>query len=39
MMNDIGRFRELPLWRKDFKAAWKKAMKKPITMPLKKIPT
>jgi hypothetical protein len=34
MMNDIGRFRELPLWRKEFKATWKKAMKKPITMPL-----
>jgi hypothetical protein len=34
MMNDVGRFRELPLWRKEFKAAWKKAMKTPITLPL-----
>ena len=34
MLQDIGRFRELPKWRKDFKAAWKKAMKTPITIPL-----
>ena len=34
MLNDIGRFRELPAWRKDFKREWKKAMKKPITIPL-----
>ncbi|KAH9018093.1 hypothetical protein EDB84DRAFT_1276340 [Lactarius hengduanensis] len=34
VFNDIGRFRELPRWRKDFKAAWKKAMRTPITMPL-----
>jgi hypothetical protein len=34
MLNDIGRFRELPRWRKDFKSEWKKAMKTPITMPL-----
>ena len=34
MLNDIGRFRELPAWRKDFKREWKNAMKKPITMPL-----
>jgi hypothetical protein len=34
MLNNIGRFRELPKWRKDFKAAWKKAMKTPVTMPL-----
>ncbi|EDR07054.1 uncharacterized protein LACBIDRAFT_299387 [Laccaria bicolor S238N-H82] len=30
MLNDIGRFRELPSWRKDFKADWKKAMKKSV---------
>jgi len=34
MLNEIGRFRELPKWRKDFKAAWKKAMRTPITIPL-----
>ena len=34
MLNDIGRFRELPTWRKEFKSEWKKAMKTPITMPL-----
>ncbi|KAH9023946.1 hypothetical protein EDB85DRAFT_2075228 [Lactarius pseudohatsudake] len=34
VFNGIGRFRELPRWRKDFKAAWKKAMRTPITMPL-----
>jgi len=33
-MTDVGRFRELPTWRKDFKAAWKKASKTAITMPL-----
>jgi hypothetical protein len=26
---DIGRYRELPAWRKDFKAAWAKAKKTP----------
>jgi hypothetical protein len=31
---DIGRYRELPAWRKDFKAAWAKAKKTPITLPL-----
>lgn len=31
---DIGWFRELPAWRKDFKAAWKKAKKTAITLPL-----
>ena len=31
---DIGRYRELPAWRKDFKAAWKKAKKTAITLPL-----
>ena len=34
MLNDIGRFRELPTWRKDFKRDWKIAMKTLITMPL-----
>ena len=34
MLIDIGRFRELPKWRKDFKADWKKAMETPITMPI-----
>ena len=33
-MTDIGRFRKLPKWRKDFKAEWKKAMNMLITMPL-----
>ena len=36
MLTDIGRFRELPKWRKDFKAEWKKVMNTPITMPLNK---
>ena len=35
MLNNIGRFRELPKWRKDFKAHWIQAMKTPITMPMK----
>ncbi|KAH9048602.1 hypothetical protein EDB83DRAFT_2507350 [Lactarius deliciosus] len=34
MMNVIGRYRELPKWRKNFKAMWKKAMRTQITMPL-----
>jgi hypothetical protein len=34
MSNDTGRIRELPKWRKDFKAEWKKAMNTPITMPM-----
>ena len=34
MLNDIGRFRELPKWRKDFKFEWIKAMKTQITMPM-----
>ena len=34
MLTDIGRFCELPKWRKDFKAEWKKAMNTLITMPL-----
>ena len=34
MLNHIGHFRELPKWRKDFKAEWQIAMRTPITMPL-----
>ena len=34
MLNDMGRFRELPKWRKDFKFEWQKAMRTAITMPL-----
>ena len=34
MLNDIGRFRGLLKWRKDFKADWIKAMRTEITMPL-----
>ena len=34
MTNNIGRFRELPKWRRDFKSEWNKAMRTPITMPL-----
>ena len=36
MLTDIGCFRELPKWRKEFKSAWKKAEKTPITMPINK---
>ena len=34
MLNDIGRFRELPKWRKDFKADWMRAMRTEITKPM-----
>lgn len=34
MMESQARYRELPSWRKEFKRAWKKAAKTPITMPL-----
>jgi hypothetical protein len=34
MLNNVGRYRELPSWRKHFKRAWKKAAKTPITLPL-----
>ena len=34
MLNDIGRFRELPSWRKEFKRDWNKALNMPITIPL-----
>ncbi|KAF7799214.1 hypothetical protein EIP86_010446 [Pleurotus ostreatoroseus] len=33
-LNDIGRFRELATWRKDFKADWKKCLCTPISLPL-----
>lgn len=33
-MNGIGRFRELPCWRKQFKREWKKLAITPIIMPL-----
>ena len=32
--HDVEMFRELPTWKKEFKAVWKKAMKIPITIPL-----
>ena len=34
---DIGRYRELPAWRKDIKVAWRKAKETPITFPLNDI--
>ena len=34
MMESQARYRELPSWRKEFKRAWKKAAKTPITLPL-----
>ena len=34
MLNDTGRFRELPKWRKEFKSAWKKAANTQIMMPM-----
>ena len=34
MLNDIGRFCELPKWQKDFKFDWLQAMRMPITMPI-----
>jgi hypothetical protein len=33
MLNNVGRYRELPSWRKQFKRAWKKAEKTSITTP------
>jgi hypothetical protein len=33
---DIGRYHELPVWRKDFKAAWKKRRKQLLCFPLTK---
>ncbi|KAJ7661459.1 hypothetical protein DFH06DRAFT_1268903 [Mycena polygramma] len=34
MLGDTGRYRELPSWRKDFKAEWKRCREVPITLPL-----
>ncbi|KAH8985839.1 hypothetical protein EDB86DRAFT_2832928 [Lactarius hatsudake] len=34
VLNNIGRFCELPQWRRDFKFEWNKATRTPITMPL-----
>ncbi|KAH8996443.1 hypothetical protein EDB86DRAFT_2803978 [Lactarius hatsudake] len=34
VLNNIGRFCELPRWRRDFKFEWNKATRTPITMPL-----
>jgi hypothetical protein len=34
IMNDTGRYRELPCWHKPFKCEWKKLTKTPITLPL-----
>ncbi|KAJ7156580.1 hypothetical protein C8R43DRAFT_1087311 [Mycena crocata] len=34
MLNQIGRFRDLPSWRKDFKVQCKKFWNTPITLPL-----
>jgi len=34
MLTDIGRFRKLPKWRRDFKAEWMKAFRTPVTMPM-----
>jgi len=34
MLNNVGRYRELPSWRKQFKRDWKKVAKTLITTPL-----
>ncbi|KAJ7238382.1 hypothetical protein C8J57DRAFT_1566088 [Mycena rebaudengoi] len=34
LLGDTGRYRELPSWRKDFKRAWRKLEKVPITLPV-----
>ncbi|KAJ7642146.1 hypothetical protein FB45DRAFT_365933 [Roridomyces roridus] len=34
LLTDTGRYRELPCWRKDFKRAWRKLEKTPITLPV-----
>ncbi|KAJ7222179.1 hypothetical protein GGX14DRAFT_352938 [Mycena pura] len=34
LLTDTGRYRELPTWRKDFKRAWRRAEKTPITLPV-----
>jgi len=35
LLNNTGRYRELPSWRKAFKREWKKLAKTPIEMPIK----
>ncbi|KAJ6571057.1 hypothetical protein B0H19DRAFT_987718 [Mycena capillaripes] len=34
LLTDTGRYRELPSWRKDFKRAWRRLEKAPITLPV-----
>jgi hypothetical protein len=34
LLNDTGRYRELPSWRKSFKREWKKLANTPIEMPI-----
>ncbi|KAJ7218618.1 hypothetical protein GGX14DRAFT_533331 [Mycena pura] len=34
LLTDTGRYRELPSWRKNFKTAWRKLEKTPITLPV-----
>ncbi|KAJ7170411.1 hypothetical protein C8R43DRAFT_875882, partial [Mycena crocata] len=34
MMGDIGRYRDLPSWRKDFKCEWRRCKETQITLPL-----
>lgn len=34
LLTDTGRYRELPSWRKDFKRAWRRLEKTPITLPV-----
>ncbi|KAJ7916047.1 hypothetical protein B0H13DRAFT_2323743 [Mycena leptocephala] len=34
LLTDTGRYRELPAWHKDFKCAWQKLEKTPITLPV-----
>ncbi|KAF7328432.1 hypothetical protein MVEN_02559100 [Mycena venus] len=34
LLTDTGRYRELPSWRRDFKQAWRKLEKTPITLPV-----
>jgi hypothetical protein len=34
LLTDTGRYHELPCWRKDFKTAWRKLERTPITLPV-----
>lgn len=34
LLTNVGRYRELASWRKEFKKEWKKAAKTAITLPL-----